>query len=382
MYLNNISRVSSCYGCGVCSIVCNQKIIEIKLNNDGFYEPLILNQDRCTHCGSCLDVCSFVHNELSESREYLNSYAAWSLDSSIRSKCTSGGVAFELEKLLLMQGYKVCGVRYNIKKNCAEHYVASNISELFDCIGSKYIQSFTVPGFSSIDRKSKYLITGTPCQIDSIRRYVKKNRCEDNFILLDFFCHGVPSILLWNKYLYWKKEKSFSSISWRNKNFGWHNSYHISFEGGLLKKVRSAFFSGDMFYSLFLGDYCLGKQCYKHCKYKLLKSSADIRVGDLWGDSYSENEEGVSAVISFTRKGDELLKKTNCKLIALSCAVVTDGQMEKAPEIPSQYGKIMELLRDRNTPITDIYRLIYPHLFLHYTKLVLKYLYLRIKKTM
>lgn len=112
-------------------------------------------------------------------------------------KCSSGGAGFEIGKYLLGEGYKVCGVRYDAEKNRAEHYIATTVEELIPSAGSKYIQSYTVDGFKAINRKEKYLVTGTPCQIDSFRRYIKKFRCEDNFVLLDFFCHGVPSMLVW-----------------------------------------------------------------------------------------------------------------------------------------------------------------------------------------
>ena len=32
------------------------------------------------------------------------------------------------------------------------------------------------------------------------------------------------------------------------------------------------------------------------------KSAADIRVGDLWGSTYQRNQDGVSALITFTEK--------------------------------------------------------------------------------
>lgn len=38
----NISNIHDCYGCGVCATICPPKIIEIKLNPDGFYEPFII----------------------------------------------------------------------------------------------------------------------------------------------------------------------------------------------------------------------------------------------------------------------------------------------------------------------------------------------------
>lgn len=66
------------------------------------------------------------------------------------------------------QGYKVCGVRYDAERNRAEHYIATTVEELIPSSGSKYIQSYTVDGFKAINRKEKYLVTGTPCQIDSL----------------------------------------------------------------------------------------------------------------------------------------------------------------------------------------------------------------------
>lgn len=207
----NISGVQDCYGCGLCAISCARQIIEIKLNEDGFYTPVIHSPDKCTDCGLCTRVCSYLHDELSAPNEGCGSYAVWSTDKAVRQKCSSGGIAFELGRALLGKGYQVCGVKYNSETNRAEHYIASTVEELIPSIGSKYIQSYTVNGFKSIDRKKKYLVTGTPCQIDSFRRYIRKFRCEDNFVLMDFFCHGVPSMLLWkNMSVKWKKQQEKS----------------------------------------------------------------------------------------------------------------------------------------------------------------------------
>ena len=229
----NIVSVKDCYGCGLCATVCAKHIIEIWLNSDGFYEPRITELSKCTDCGLCMDVCSYTHDELSLSGLSAKSYAAWSNDAAVRRKCSSGGVGFELGRTLIGQGYKVCGVRYNSETNRAEHYIATTIEELIPSIGSKYIQSYTVDGFKAINRKGKYLVTGTPCQIDSFRRYIQKFRCEDNFVLMDFFCHGVPSMLLWQKYTAWAESQvgKLTYVSWRNKFTGWHDSWAMSIDG-------------------------------------------------------------------------------------------------------------------------------------------------------
>ena len=65
----NISSIHNCYGCGVCATVCAKKIIEIKLNEKGFYEPSITDTSKCTQCGLCIDVCAFNHKELADNNQ-------------------------------------------------------------------------------------------------------------------------------------------------------------------------------------------------------------------------------------------------------------------------------------------------------------------------
>ena len=44
---------------------------------------------------------------------------------------------------------------------------------------------------------------------------------------MDFFCHGVPTSFLWNKYTQYRIRKNESSqineVSFRDKRNGWHN---------------------------------------------------------------------------------------------------------------------------------------------------------------
>lgn len=113
-----------------------------------------------------------------------------------------------------------------------------------------------------------------------------------------------------------------------------------------------------MFYALFLGDCCLGKQCYEHCKYKYDKSSADIRIGDLWGKTYINNEDGVSGAIAFTAKGNDILHSINCELVEHPFEVVAEGQMKTCPVRISVYENILNALKDKNKTIEDAYRIL------------------------
>jgi len=375
MSKNSISSIKNCYGCGVCSASCPKKIISIKLNRDGFYEPVIENTEACIECGICLDVCAFDHKELSIRSKPLKSWAAWSNDERVRRKCSSGGIGFEIGKQLIEKGYKAVGCRYDIKEQRAEHYIATTVEEFVQSIGSKYIQSYTEDAFKQIDRKGeKYLVTGTPCQVDSFRRMIQKYHCEDNFVLMDFFCHCVPSMWAWKAYINMLEPKigTVTYASWRNKfEYGWHDNWLMAVDGERTSKpvdwsdsynllirekktfIQSRLSQGDLFYKLFLGDICLGPQCQKQCKYKYDKSSADIRIGDFWGNTYKENDKGVSALISFTEKGSQIIEcLQDVTLVEHAFETVAEGQMKMNAQAKEMHNIIIFLLRN-NIPLNN-----------------------------
>lgn len=365
----NISTIHDCYGCGVCAASCGKKIITIELNSDGFYEPRITEVAKCTHCGICVDVCAFSHTDLANKEaQPVKSWAAWSNDERIRRKCSSGGIGFEIGKQLIEQGYKAVGCRYDVVHQRAEHYIATTVDDFIASIGSKYIQSYTAEAFSKIQKRGeKYLVTGTPCQIDSFRRMIRKFKCEDNFILLDFFCHCVPSMYAWKAYIKMLEPKigEVTYASWRNKfEYGWHDSWlmgldgekvskpivgHASFDAQIKERkttIQSRMSQGDLFYKLFLGDITLGPQCEKQCKYKYSHSSADIRIGDLWGNTYKKDQKGVSALVAFTEKGCTLIEGLkDVSLVEHSFETVTEGQMKENAKAKTMKPVVMYMLR-------------------------------------
>lgn len=347
--MKSVLGTKDCYGCGVCAASCERHAIDMKLNYSGFYEPEV-DPERCVNCGLCADVCSFrsVIVEQDESFD-IHLFDGWSLDSAIRKKCSSGGVAFEIARSLLKKDYKAIVCRYNDRARQAEHFLAETEEELKLSIGSKYLQSNTYPGFSHLRKGNKYLVVGTPCQIDSIRRWVKKRQLEESVILLDFFCHGVPSMLMWDKYLS-EVEKSIGGIEqvvWRDKSSGWHDSWAMKVDG----RYSSKYSDGDLFYRMYLKNRCLAKPCYERCKFKGLNSAADIRVGDLWGRKFAANEDGVSGVIGLTKKGFDLLRSMDEELYLEPSTVdiVCESQMKQCARRPISYGYVRRSLHSKKS---------------------------------
>lgn len=396
MVKKNIAILSHCYGCGVCVPSCPKKIIDLRKNENGFYSPVIIDQSKCIECGICLDVCAFNHSGLSLKDTSPTSYAGWSNDSNVRLRCSSGGVGYELGKKCIENGMKACGVRYNAEKRIAEHFIASTVKDYMSTVGSKYIPSYTVDALRNINKRDKYLVTGTPCQIDSFRRYVRRFKIEDNFILMDFFCHGVPSLLLWDQYLEQIEKKVGRSTfaSWRNKTSGWHDSWSIcidtdkqaydwqeSYNLSIKEKshrYQSKLTDGDLFYKFFLGNLCLNDCCYD-CKYKACHSSADIRIGDLWGKKYQYDDMGTSAVIALTERGLKTLQDLNnvCTLIPETLDNVIEGQMRKSPTKPWVRKIILNKLNSQKTLSSINSTIVHPYKVLLLPRRILK----RIKRT-
>ena len=278
-------------------------------------------------------------NPLNDQEELtpITCYAAWSKDEDVVRSSTSGGVSYEVAKALISQGYTFCGVRYNAELDRTEHYLGNEIVSLDQSKGSKYLQSYTVDAFKKVNRKEKNVVVGTPCQIASFRRYIELFKCSENFILIDFFCHGVPSYLMWRKYLVEHSTKlgTVKSVSWRNKSKGWRNSYCVTINGS--EGSLNSWNGKDDFFTMFLSDACLGKACYDSCKFKYNISSADIRIGDFWGKAYENRQDGVSSVLVFSDKASTILQDSNLKLEQHPLEIVASGQIKKNPNRPLYY---------------------------------------------
>lgn len=353
----NVGGKIECYGCGVCANACRRNAISIELNEEGFYHPSVDNT-KCNDCGMCIRMCAHEQKTLSAENMPMGCYAAWSNNSERRKECSSGGI---VEEILRQSDTStmICAVRYNSEKRRAEHFAAKSEEEIRECRGSKYIQSYSVDGIREMTgHDGNSIFIGTPCQVDSMRRLMRQKGEEEKCMYIDFFCHGVPSYLLWEKYVTETEVKTgrHNTATWRDKDTGWHDSWAMTLKGekGEWRKRRS---EGDIFYRFYLNNVCLNKACHQDCKYKGGKSAADIRVGDLWGETYKDNRDGVSAVVTFTEKGEKMIHSINATLVRHNFDTVSEGQHKRPPTVePKLRDDVMALLRDKRLSLRTVNR--------------------------
>lgn len=212
--------------------------------------------------------CGQVHNNAIKI-ERQKIFSAYSKSNEVLMKSSSGGLAFELSNQALIDNMPVIGCKYNEKNNRAEHAFINDINNVNELSGSKYLQSYTVDAFEKIKNLKSALIIGTPCQIASIDNYLKNVNKRNEFVLVDLICHGVPSYLVWDKFL--KENGDNREIIFRNKKYGWKKELTVG-----SKRIRK-----DKFYNYFESGQIYNRCCYD-CNYREYMCS-DIRLGDFWG---------------------------------------------------------------------------------------------------
>ena len=370
MNINEKSALRACTSCQMCAAVCAKNAITIQLNEDGFYRPYI-DEDKCVDCGLCTKVCyKFDANVKVTSTEELGKvkvYSAQYKSDSILEKVTSGGVADALAKELVKQGFVCIGVTYNDDRHRAEHVIASTVGETDAFRGSKYIQSYSLDAFKSLvknARTTKFAIFGLPCHIYAAHQFLSRRNLRDNCLLIDLFCHGCPSMLVWDKYeKNIKKQvdnKKFDDVQFRSKVRGWGTFYVVVVVEGVKAFISNP--KQDEFYSLFFSDQVLNDAC-ADCKLRSTMEYTDIRLGDFWGKRFLHDKKGVSAIAITSERGRRLFEDVK------ELFVIGDSTMSEVL-VKQSYGKVyhpnaelrkqmLHDLRDTNKSLREVVDLYY-----------------------
>ncbi len=346
------TAVRDCTGCSACSLVCHSNAISMNLTKKGFYEPSI-DDDLCTMCGVCPDVC-YKFNEFDNINPFEGTEVIAVTNNFIddMNSISTVGVATRLAEHFYELGYNVCGVKYDYEKNIAYHDVATQLEDILEFKGSKYIPSDTKDAFKQLLKdKKQSIVFGLPCHIHGLRKIIEKKKIADRFILVDLFCAGVPSQSVWNKHLDYLNRKfsigKIKKLNFRDKTQGWHKSSLAIEDINSNTYIQNCF--NDMFYAFFLKKASLQEACYS-CEFRTNVVSSDIRLGDFWGAKYKVWDDGVELMTIMNEQGrfaweeiKDYFSYQKCKEADLYESQKS-GSMKTSVKKPNNYNKILNSL--------------------------------------
>lgn len=308
----------SCTGCMACKQTCKRRAISV-VYEKGFAFPYI-DQEKCVKCGQCMDACPVLNTRNIKGNLHENEVkclAVWNKDTDTRMKSSSGGIFTAMAKQVLTQGGVVFGAAWDKDMNLRHKYIY-NVEELDALRRSKYVQSDTMDTFNEVRRFVTegriVLYCGTPCQIAGLTAFLGY-KDYSNLIKVDVVCQGVPSNLMFKKYISEVEHTHGVKVldaNFRSKKYGWKCGLLLLL---LVQKDERQYwmervYERNEYYNSFIKEYFMRESCYK-CPFKCNSNGyySDISIADFWriGNKIplhvNDYEKGISAVILNTEKG-------------------------------------------------------------------------------
>ncbi len=318
-----------CTACTVCANVCPKDAIKMVANEQGFLYPHV-DESKCIHCGVCVKKCHALSRE-QNTKESCEVFYGWIKDEEVRRVSSSGGVFTALSNAVLQDNGLIVAAYFDEKTKKIRHTSSDDI-DFAKFRRSKYAESEMEDSLEKMDKalkqNRKVLFCGTPCQCAGVRRRFVEN---DNLLICDFLCHGVPSAKVFKESLEYtesKKKKKIVDYQFRTKDFGWtHHGITIILDDGKVRRTvgrNEWFFTATMLDNLFLRNSCY--TCDRAAYHE-----ADITLGDFWGIAKYKPElndqKGISVLLTNTQKGRLALQavEKDCELYPLEKRYIDYG---------------------------------------------------------
>jgi len=349
-----VTNKSDCTGCGTCYSICPMHCISMEQDSEGFLYPVIDGKN-CTKCQKCERSCPAIAQNAP--RKPLNLYAVRNPNEEIRYQSSSGGMFTLIAEHMIREEGVVFGARFNDRWEVVHDYTET-VEGLVTFRGSKYVQSIIGDTYKQVrnflENGRRVLYSGTPCQIAGLRNYLQKK--YNNLLTVDMVCHGVPSPLVWRKYLNERmgllvsggKKHSIQEINFRDKMNGWYNitlsiscvmgNHSINFmaKNDIKTLLVAETVTKNSYMKGFFRDLYLRPSCYQ-CPTRHLKSGSDITIADYWGVRNVlpnfDDGKGISLVMINTESGKQIYELLNKNEIETTYkdAVAGNSAIERSP---------------------------------------------------
>lgn len=366
-----LTNWKSCCGCAACANKCSNNAINMRPNFEGFLHPVI-DSAKCIECRACEKVCPGLEVANNISTE-LKIFVVQHKDSKIRYQSTSGGGFTAIAEEIIRRDGVVFGATMT-KDFSIKHDYVSDIEGLAKFRNSKYVQSeidkqlyATIKDFL---RTKKYVcFSGTPCQVNGLYKYLGKD--YENLITVDVVCKSVPSPLIFEKYIEYKKGKegNFSDVVFRDKKRGFlycTMAHYLSHEDRLLaKSIYRKGSESDEWLRLFLSGKISRHSCMT-CPYQTIHRVSDFTLGDIWetGNPKLDDNKGTTLLHVWTSKGKRFLKNIRSNVRIESFPIEMSRSVER--------NNTLKIFSDRDKLFEDAHNMPADAFFSKYTPYTIK----------
>lgn len=312
-----IENKADCCGCTSCVASCHKNAITMVTDEEGFLYPKV-NPQKCNNCGFCESACPIIfrNKHAVQTNTIREIYAVRHKDNDKLKKSSSGGAFSALADYVIKQDGCVVGVGYTEDMKVV-HSIANTIEGYYQFRGSKYVQSDMSGVFQQIKEilqaNRLVLFTGTPCQVEGLKLYLRKE--YDNLITVDLICHGVASPLIFRnhiEYLNSYYNDQVVGLSMRDKeDHGWDQIYacKYSFKSG--KSITNP--KGLTKWSQMYFSNLINRPSCHECRFTNLNRAGDITIADFLDLQNMRKDimskEGTSLMLVNSEKGKEVYEK-------------------------------------------------------------------------
>lgn len=333
-----------CTGCGACAFVCPKGCITMEEDKMGVILPQI-NDNICIECSKCRRACPILHPV--EVNEPIKAFASRSNNVEEAQTSASGGLAAEIYKYALKEGYGVVGAvqQEDFKVNLE---LAFATRELTKFKNSKYVFSSAYNIYSKLSdllkNGGKAVVAGLPCQIAAIRKLFGNDK---NLFLVDIVCHGTTPHSYLKRHINaieQSKDRKAARMSFRDPKFLTQTFtftlYDIDDNCFYAKRTKD----GDSYQYGYHRWISYRENCY-HCIFACAARLGDISLADYPGLGrkipFPYSHTNISCILANTAKGIEWINKLdNEKRIMLverpvQEAIEGNGQLRR----PTPKGK-------------------------------------------
>lgn len=303
-------KKENCMGCSACYSVCPIKCISMQADEEGFLYPTA--SDTCIDCKLCEKVCP-VNNTKDENPYTKKVFAAVSKDKRIWKRSTSGGAFSEIIRSYADDNTLIAGAAWDGFK--VHHTSVVGFENIAPLCKSKYISSAIEDTFCEIRKHllegKKAVFCGCPCQVDGLKRFLRKD--YENLLTIDLICHGQGSPLVFQEFiktLCIELGDEIKSYEFRTKRWIIEDEYMSKVVG----KKKTYYFVKDRYQQLFLSQDILRPACGDNCRYRNQCRPGDLTIADCRGltkifPDLIGHKHNYSTIVCNTAKGYSVAQK-------------------------------------------------------------------------